>query len=365
MKKILILCFLIFGFNIFADDYLAKGIILRDGSILEGKNMDIKHPISSLTTLMSALVVADAVENGEISLKDIITVDRKSAGIGGKSIKLVGGEKLTLEELLCASLLASANNATYVMALYTAGNEEEFVKRMNEKARELGMENSSFYTPSGMPSVSTNKEADISTVEDLSKLTAAIYDNKIIMDILTLKEKSIRKGKIKFKNENKLLSLDGVNGMKMSFYEDSGYNGIISVDRNEKVYMVIVLGALSESGRDSELETSADYVFENYREDYLVNEGELIVEVPIADGKANNIYLYADKSAVSLIKKDWNLTKSVYLPKEIKAPIKKDEKVGYYVISYEGKEIAKVNLISKEEVKKGNWLDKIFKKVRK
>ena len=365
MKRILILCFLIFGFNIFADDYLAKGIILRDGSILEGKNMDIKHPISSLTTLMSALVVADAVEKGEINLDDIVTVDRKLAGIGGKSVKLVGGEKLSVEELLCASLLVSANNATYVMAIYTAGSEEEFVKRMNDKAKELGMDSSSFYTPSGMPSVSTNKEADISTVEDLSKLVTAIYDNKIIMDILLLKEKSIRKGKIKLKNENKLLSVEGVNGMKMAFYEDSGYNGIISAERNGNAYIVVVLGALSESGRDTTLETSVDYVFENYREDYLVNEGDLIVEVPIADGKENNIYLYADKSVVNLVRKDWNLTKSVYLPKEIKAPIKKDEKVGFYVISYEGKEIAKVNLVSKEEVKKGNWLDKILKKVRK
>jgi D-alanyl-D-alanine carboxypeptidase (penicillin-binding protein 5/6) len=365
MKRILILCFLIFGFNIFADDYLAKGIILRDGSILEGKNMDIKHPISSLTTLMSALVVADAVGNGEINLDDIVTVDRKTAGIGGKSIKLVGGEKLTLEELLCASLLVSANNATYVMATYVAGSEEEFVKRMNDKAKELGMNSSSFYTPSGMPPVSTNKEADISTVEDLSKLVAAVYNNKIIMDIISLKEKKIKRGRIKLKNENKLLSVEGVNGMKMAFYEESGYNGIISVERNEKIYILVLLGALSEDGRDSELESLIDYVFENYREDYLVNDGELIVEVPIVGGKVNNIYLYADKSVVNLVRKDWDLTKSVYLPKEIKAPIKKDEKVGFYVISYEGKEIAKVNLVSKEEVKKGNWLDKILKKLRK
>lgn len=364
MKRIILLCFLILGFNLFADDYLARGIILKDGSILEGINTDIKHPISSLTKLMTALVVVDAIEKEQVSLDDIVVVDKKSAGIGGKSIKLLKGDKLSVKELLEASLLASANNATYALASHLAGDEESFVELMNKKAEDLEMTSTKFFTPSGMPSISTNKDADYSTLEDLAKMSAEVLNHKIIMDIVSLKEVKIKKGRITVKNDNKNIDIEGTTGIKWAHQEDSGYNVISSVERNDQVYIVIILGALTEDGLDSELEENIDYVYENYREAYLVNEGELMVEVPVAEAKVNNIYLYSSESVVNLIKKDWNLTKSIYLPKELEAPIKKDEKVGVYVISYEGKELARVDLITKEEVKKGNWLDKILKKFK-
>lgn len=365
MKKLLLILFLMLNTLIFsANDYLAKGIFTEEGVLVEGENVEIKHPLASITKMMSAIVTLEEVEKGKVSLDDIVTVDGESAGIGGSYISLRRGEKISLRDLLLATLIHSANNAAYTMGKYVGGSYEEFVMLMNEKAQELGMTDTSFYTPAGLPSVMTGEGMDTGTVEDIAKLSAYAMKNQQFMDIVGKKKVLIKKGRMTLENRNKNLNTEGVTGLKTGHHDESGYNIAVSVDRNGKEYIIIVFGSPDETTRDREVTKNIEYIYSEYSEDYLVNEGEFLVEAPVLNGKSSTVSLYSVENVVSLVKRDWKLTKSVYLPKELKAPIKKGEKVGVYIISHEDKELARVDLIAGEDIKKGNWLDNIIKKLR-
>lgn len=365
MKKILIAIFILTTILLRASDYLAKGVVLADGRWLESKNIHIQHPIASLTKLMTALIVAEEVENGNVSLEDIVTIDRSSLGIAGDSINLVNGEKISLGDLLYASLIQSANNATYAIAKYIGKNEDNFVKLMNEKAKELEMNHTTFYTPAGLPSIMTKKDMDISTVEDLTKLCMYILNNEVIMNIVNLEEYSIKKNRLKLLNKNKSLKIDGVDGLKFGFHESAGYNFAISVDKNDLRYIVVLLGAKSIEEGESEIEKTVQNISDNYSETYLVHEGEFLIEVPIINGKQKTIELYASKSVYKLVRRDIQLSKTVYLPKEIQAPIEKNQVLGTYIISHENNELARIDLVSKENIEKAKWIHKIINKFKK
>jgi len=365
MKKILIAIFILTTILLRASDYLAKGVILDDGRWLESKNIHIQHPIASLTKLMTALIVSDEVEKGNVNLEDIVTIDRYSLGIAGDSIKLANREKISLGDLLYASLIQSANNATYAIAKYVGKNEENFIELMNKKAKELEMNSTIFYTPAGLPSIMTKKNMDISTVEDLAKLCLHVLNNEIIMKIVSLEEYSIKRNSLKLSNKNKSLKIEGIDGLKTGSHESSAYNFAISVDKNDLRYIVILLGSKSEEEGEIEKEKNVQNILDNYSETYLVHEGEFLIEVPIMNGKQKTIELYANKSVYQLVRRDIQLTKSVYLPKEIQAPIEKNQVLGTYIISNENEELARIDLISKEKVEKAKWIHKLINKLKK
>lgn len=364
MKKIVLLFTILMSLTFANNNYVAKGIVLENGEIVEGENINIKHPLASVTKLMSAVVTLEAVEKGEVSLEDIVTIDSESSRVGGSFISLKVGEKISLRDLLYASMIHSANNATYAMAKHVSGTYEEFVVRMNEKAKELEMNDTVFYTPAGLPSSMTGEETDMGTLADIAKLSLHAIENEELMKITSMKEVVIKKGSLRIENRNKNLKIDGVDGLKTGHTDDAMYNITVSVDRDGNRVLVIVFGSPTEAIRDKEVEKNIEYAYAQYNEEYLINKGDFLVEVPVNGGKKSKINLYAEEDIQEFIKKDWKLTRSLYLPKEVKAPLKKGEVVGVYIISNEGKEIGRVNLVTEEDMDKSNVVDEVIKKIK-
>lgn len=366
MRKILGLFLLINIFVFGATEYIAKGIYSNSGRLLEGENIEIKHPISSITKLMSALVVADSISQGKIKLETLVTVNESEAKLDGLKMQIKANDRINVRDLLVGVLLGSQNNATVILTRVVAENEDNFVKLMNAKAKALGMNNTSFYTSTGIHPDVSKKKSDISSIEDTIKLVNAVMSNKILSEMIKADSLSIKNGSLKISNVNKIESKDKeALGIRLSSHITSGYNAIFTTKKEGKTYTIIVFGAVSDAALKKEINTEIDNLREKFKSVELIKAGEFIIEAPLKDGKEKRIQLYAATNIQEEIKTEWKLNKYVFLPKEIKTPIKKGERVGSYIISYEGREIGRTDLVTLEDLKKSNFIDEIKKKFTK
>ncbi|MBZ4682966.1 MAG: hypothetical protein PWP46_45 [Fusobacteriaceae bacterium] len=363
MKKIIFYIFLILNVIVNAD-YVSKLTMDTNGNIIDGKNIYLKHPTASIAKLMTSVIVVDEIRNGNIKWNDKVKISLNAAKVGGSRISLNIGEVVTVKDLLYATLIYSANNAAYALAEYTYKDVEKFVEKMNEKAKELGLKDTKYYTPTGLPSDMTGKGMDISTAYDISKLSLEIFKNyKEIMEIVKLKTAKIKNNKYTIETRNNFLKKDlGVVGLKTGHHDSAGYNMSVIVDRENFDIILVILGAPSEKNRDEEIEKEINYVYDNYEIKTLVKKGDFIIQAKVIDGKKNTIDLYADRDYATLIKKDWKLEKVVYLPENIYAPIEENKEIGTYVIRYNNRELARIKLVNKEKMLKGNIIDEIVKK---
>ncbi|TDT70500.1 D-alanyl-D-alanine carboxypeptidase (penicillin-binding protein 5/6) [Hypnocyclicus thermotrophus] len=363
MKKIIFYIFLILNFIANAD-YVSKLTMDTNGNIIDSKNIYLKHPTASIAKIMTSVIVIDEIRAGNIKMDDKIKISLDAAKIGGSRISLNIGEIVTVKDLLKATLIHSANNAAYALAEYTYKDVDKFVEKMNEKAKELGLKDTKYYTPTGLPSDMTGKGMDISTAYDISKLSLEIFKNyKEIMDIVKLKTAKIKNNRYTIKTRNNFLKKNlGVIGLKTGHHDSAGYNMSVIVDRKNFDIIIVLLGAPNEKNRDEEIEKEINYVYNNYEIKTLVKKDDFIIQAKVIGGKKNTINLYAEKDYSALIKKEWKLEKTVYLPENIYAPIEKNKELGTYVIRYNNKELARIKLVNKEKMLKGNLVDEIVKK---
>jgi len=366
MKKILSIFLILSSFLFAATDYIAKGIYTNSGRLLEGENIEIKHPLSSITKLMSALVVIENINAGKNSLDTVAIVNEDESKIDGLKMQLKKGDRITVKDLLIGMLLGSQNNATIILTRVVAGNEDNFVKLMNEKAKILGMKNTVFYTATGMHPDVSKKKSDIGTIEDIIKLVNAVMSNKTLNDIIKSDSLTIKNGSLKISNVNKIVAKDKeAFGIRLSSHVTSGYNAIFATKKEGKTYVIIVFGSVSDEVLKKEINAEIDSLKNKFKSTTLIKAGEFMIEAPLKDGKAKRIQLYAATNITEEIKSEWKLNKYVFLPKEIVAPIKKGERVGSYIISYDGREIGRTDLVANEDIKKSNFLDEIKKKFTK
>lgn len=363
MKKILVLFLLIFGVAFAETQYIAKGIYTNEGRLLDGENLSIKHPLNSITKLMSSLVVADSIGQGKITFDTMVTINEAESKLDGIKMQIKKGDNLSVRDLLLGLLLGNQNNATIALTRVVAGSEDEFVKLMNEKAKSLGMKNTTFYTATGLHPDISKKKSDIGTVEDVIKLLNAVMSNKVLNEMIKSDSLNIKNNTLKISNVNKIVSKDTeAFGIRLGSHSTSGHNIIFATKKEGKTYYVIILGLMTSVNIGNQINEEIDSLRNNFKTTILINTGEFIIEAPLKNGKVKRIELFAAKDIVEEVKSQWKLNKYVFLPKEIKAPIKKGEKVGTYIISYEGREIGRTDLVTNEDIKESNFLDEIRKK---
>lgn len=363
MKKTLILFLLILGVTFAEIQYIAKGIYTNEGRLLDGENLNIKHPLNSITKLMSALIVVDSIGQGRINFDTLVTINEEESKLDGIKMQIKKGDKLTVRDLLLGMLLGNQNNATAALVRVATNNEEEFVKLMNEKAKKLGMKNTTFYTATGLHPDISKKKSDIGTVEDVIKLVNAVMSNKTLNEIIKADSLNIKNSTLKITNVNKIISKDPeAFGIRLGSHNTTGHNIVFATKKEGKTYYVIILGLMSSVNISNQINEEIDSLRNNFKTTILINTGEFIIEAPLKNGKVKRIELFAANDIVEEVKSQWKLNKYVFLPKEIKAPIKKGEKVGTYIISYEGREIGRTDLVTNEDIKESNFLDEIKKK---
>lgn len=362
-RSILFILLIIFQVNIFAfSNYAAKGIADENGRILSGENENLVHPLASLTKIMTLLIVTEKIEKKEISLYDTVTISKEADRLRGSSAHLSEGYKLTVEELFKAALIHSGNDAAYALAQYVAGDAESFVKLMNEKAYELGLKNTVYHSPTGLPRFDGN--LDISTISDIAKLTSVAIKHPIFLRYSSLKETYITTWKAPLRTTNKLLGkYEGVDGLKTGYHGTAGYNIIVTAERDNKRFIAIVLGAPSDTIRTLETKKLLDYGFNNYEYFSIGSKGDLVATVTLSNSPNRKVDLVLNEDVSVLINKNDSsqLIKTAYISKNLAAPLSSTETAGLLSLFAGKTSIGEYKIVPSKDIRQLTILEKLIR----
>ncbi|KGG81397.1 D-alanyl-D-alanine carboxypeptidase [Caloranaerobacter azorensis H53214] len=369
--SVIIMFILIFNsLMCFADskfDIQAKSAILIDalsGKVIYEKNPHEKLAPASITKIMVLLLAMEALESNKIKLDDEVIISSNASSMGGSQIYLEEGEQQTVEDLIKSVCLRSANDAAVALGEHIAGSEEIFIEMMNNKAKELGMEDTSFKNITGL-----DEEGHYTSAYDVSIMSKELLKHKKIHQWLTLWMSSIKVGKEKdviqnLVNTNRLIhDYKGANGIKTGFTRKAGYCLSASATRGNLTLISVVMGCKNSSIRFRESKKLLDYGFANYQSIILAKKGTVVRKIPIQKGKVESVEVVVESDLNYLAKKgsSINIEKEVILPSYINAPVSKDSKVGEIIYKVGEKEIGRVNLIIKEDINKASVKDSIRK----
>ncbi|MCR1898042.1 D-alanyl-D-alanine carboxypeptidase [Irregularibacter muris] len=364
MITIFVFSFFIFEPMVFADETVieSKSAVLIDaatGEVLFEQNKDEKLPPASITKIMTMLLTMEAVDSGKITLEDKVNISELASKMGGTQLYLEPGELRTVEELLIGVAVESANDAATALGEYIGGTQESFVKMMNDRAKELGMNNTKFKNANGL-----SEEGHYTTAYDIAIMSKELVKHPKIHQYLTMWMANVTVGKNNDKtrtlaNTNKLLrSYDGLDGIKTGYTSEAKHCLSATSKKGNLRLISVILSAPDSKVRFEEAAKLLDYGFANYDGIQVVDKGEEVKEIDIEKGKSEKLKVITEEPLNVLIKKgaDQEIDKKIVLKKSYKAPIKKGEKLGEIVVSSEGKEIGKVNLVASQPIEKTNVL---------
>jgi len=350
----------------------AKSAILIEtstGEILYEKNIHEKLHPASMTKMMSMLLIIESIEKNVISWDEMVTVSKNASDMGGSQILLETGEKMSVSDLFKGIAVASGNDAVVAMAEKIAGTEEVFVSMMNNKAKELGLNNTHFENSHGLDS-----SDHYSTAYDMSLIARELVKHEEVLKYTSIYEDYLRKDtdrKFWLVNTNRLVRFyDGVDGLKTGYTKLSGYCLTATAKKNNMRVIAVVMGEESSTTRNSEVTSMLDYAFANYEIDKVLSSDSDIGTAKIEKGKEQIVKLVPLEDVTLLYKKGENKPTMTYEIKldKIAAPIKKGDVVGYLLIKNDSEVIRKVDITVEKDIKKANifelyirYLSDIFK----
>ena len=335
------------------------------GTVLYEKNPNKKLAEASLTKMMVELIFMEKLEEGKIKLNEKIKVSENAASFGGSQIYLEPNEEMTIEDLFKGLSVASANDATVAIAETISGSEEEFVKLMNKKAKELGLENTVFKNATGL-----DADGHYSTANDLVKLSKELLKHEKILEYSSIYEDYLRedtKNKFWLVNTNKLIkTYEGADGLKTGFTDNAGYSIAATAKRNGLRLLAIVLKEKDNKTRNQETTKLLDYGFQNYKVNILKTKGSIVDTVTLDKADIENIDLVLKEDAKVLeknIEKNKEYVTELKLNK-IKLPVKKGDIVGRVLIKYDGKEISSADVTVKQDIDKISFIGLYLRNIK-
>ena len=331
----------------------ASGILIEQssGRVLYAHNIHEQLRPASVTKVMSILLIMEAIDSGKIALTDSVPCSENAASMGGSQIWLDTKETLTVDEMLKAICVNSANDCVVAMAEYIAGSEEAFVQMMNDKAYELGMSDTTFKNCHGLDEdghVSSSYDIAIMSRELLNKYPEITNYTTIWMDTL-------RNGETQLSNTNKLIkNYNGATGLKTGSTSLALYNLSASATRDGLSLIAVIMKAPSTKVRFSEAQKLLDYGFNNFSYQSFGKTGDLIQTVSIDKGVQATIPVVLENDAGILLAKgsEKNIEQTVTIDENISAPISNGQKVGEISFSLDGEVLSTVNLVSQVSVNK-------------
>lgn len=339
------------------------------GTVIFEKDADTARPPASVTKVMTMLLIFDAVENGSISLEDEVTVSEHAASMGGSQVFLEPGETQTVDTMLKCISVASANDACVAMAEYICGNEEEFVARMNERARELGMDNTTFVNCNGLDTdghVTSARDIALMSRELITKYPQVHDYSMIWMENIT---HETNKGASEFglTNTNKLVrQYEYATGLKTGSTGDAKFCVSATAEKNGIELIAVVMAAENSKDRFADAVKLLNYGFGKCQL-YTDESTEGISPVTVENGVEDTIdavraesFSYLDTSGGNIN----GIERSVQLNTPISAPVSKGDVLGYIVYTLDGKEVGKSGIIAGEDMKKATYLDHLGDIVR-
>jgi D-alanyl-D-alanine carboxypeptidase (penicillin-binding protein 5/6) len=368
-------------------DIAAKSYILTDfdtGAVLAEHQADEPLPPASMTKMMTEFIVLDKIKSGEIHWDDVVTVSQRAAAINEAQINLRAGDKITVRELFIATAVQSANDAAVALAEYVGGSEENFVKMMNDKARQLGLTHTHFANATGLnreayPDPPKTQGEHVMSARDLAILaTQLIKTHPEILSITSLSQYTFFKGTNRqktYKNWNMMLPglpfyYEGVDGVKTGHTDEAGYCFTGTAKRGGYRLITVIMGAKTELGRFTETKKLLDYGFENYEDKVLVENGKPVPgfeTLQIENGVDRSVPVVVSQTVKMPMKRGEENKYSYRVTFfNVKAPITKGTPVGRLEIYYQNQPIPgfqPVVLVAAKDVEEASWIQLFFREI--
>lgn len=365
MKKICLFLFLIFFSisHVYAEEIklaenATSAIIIEasTGEVIYQKNVNEKRPPASMTKMMSMLLIMEEIEKGTLKWDEIITASANASSMGGSQIFLEAGEKMTVTELVKGIAIASGNDATVAMAERIAGTEESFVKRMNSKAKELGLKNTNFVTSTGL-----DADNHYSSAYDMALIAKELVKHEKILEFTGTYEDYLRTNSSSpfwLVNTNRLVRFySEVDGLKTGFTSDAGYCLTATAKKDGMRLITVVMNEPTTEKRSADTTKMLDYGFNIYMVRNIIDKETAIDTKNVELGKITNVEIVS-KETITILNKKSDEIRNISYETDIDnlvAPIKKGDIIGKINIIEDGKIIGTVDATVKEDVKKANF----------
>lgn len=328
------------------------------GTLLYQKNAHTAMAPASVTKVMTLLLVMEALDAGKISMDDMVTVSPNAASMGGSQVYLEPGEQMSMDDMLKATVIASGNDAATALAEHVAGSAEGFVSLMNERAKQLGMNDTVFKNCTGL-----DVEGHVTSAYDIALMSRALIAHEQIKKYTTVWMDSLRGGEFQLANTNKLIrSYNGITGLKTGFTSTAKYCLSATAERDGMELIATVMGTPTSPERFASAASLLDYGFANYSL-YDSTKDISIEPLPVLFGRqtsvpaklvgGNNLLIEkADASKIECI---------TTLPDDVKAPVQKGQKLGEIKVLNEDKELTAIPIVAAESVDKITVKDVFWK----
>lgn len=335
--------------------FRAKSVVLTEsatGQVLYSQNPDERLPIASVTKIMTLLLAAEEMKAGRLSFEDTIVASYHAFSMDGSVIWLNEGENMSAYDICRSIVISSANDACVALGEHIAGSEEEFVKRMNKKASELDMTDTNFVNCTGL-----DAENHYSSAADVAKMAAELRKYDYFDEFLLTRLTYVREGtprETQLLNTNRLLSYEGITGLKTGTTDNAGYCFTATAKRGDMELVAVVLGAETDEGRFEIAEELLDYGFNGFELFCPEFDREELHDISVEEGVAKTISVETEAGLRCLIPKGKS-SKVTYLynikPK-VKAPVEVGDSVGKIIVLLEDETLFIAKVTAKEESEK-------------
>jgi len=340
------------------DNVRSAILIDRDtGTVMYEQNSDEQLPPASMTKVMTMLLIMEAIDQGKLKWNEKIRTSEHAASMGGSQIFLEPGEEMTTEQMLKGIAIGSGNDAAVAVAERLAGSEDEFVNKMNEKAKDLGLKNTKFQNVTGLPTGD-----HYSSARDMAIMAKELLKYQDITKFTGTYEAYLREDtdkKFWLVNTNRLVKFyPGVDGLKTGFTADAKYCLTATAMKDGMRVIAVVFGAPTSKERNAQVTKMLNYAFSQYETHPLHKKDEAIGKIKVSKGDQKEVTAVTSEPISILTKKGEavdKLEKVITMNKKLKAPIEKGQEIGQIEYVKDGKVLVSSPLVSQKEVKEAKW----------
>ncbi len=330
------------------------------GRVLFEENADKPLPTASMAKMMTLLITMEEIRAGNLHYDTPVTVSAHASKMGGSQIYLRAGSVWPVKNLLIATMVHSANDAAMALAEKIGGSSESFADLMNHKAAELGLKNSRFYDPHGLPP-SDPRMNNVMSARDLAKVGQELMKHPFMRQLAVIPEMEFRNGTLqRIYNPNRLLRFyEGATGIKTGYSGPAGFCITASAKRNDMELIAVVMGAKTSRGPESSFEIAArlmNQAFVHYRMVTPVKEGAVVAQAAVTAGRAKSVPVMAPKDVRALVKRGEEKGVTVkFQGGAVAAPIKRGQQIGTIVVQRGNETLATVPAVAAQDVAKQSW----------
>lgn len=334
----------------------SAALYAADGTALYGYHEDEKLQPASVTKIMTMLLVMEAIDSGRLKLTDMVTGSAYAASMGGTQIWLKEGEQLTVDEMLKAIAVGSANDCAVAVAEHLAGSEESFVELMNTRAKELGCTGTTFVNANGLD---TGGKKTLTTAHDLALISVELLRHPKIIDYTSIWMDTIRNGAFGLANTNKMLKkYDGMIGLKTGYISEAGFCISAAAEREGLRLIAVVMAAPDKDARTADASQLLNYGFANFAA-YTPDVSAACGDLPVVLGKQESVQVICDAPGSITIEKARleGITVAYERPEQIDAPVTGGEQIGIArVLDAQGEVLREIPLRAAQDVERqGFW----------